>query len=783
MSSKGQTTGKDPKLPKKEVMVTRHKSAQMKRQLRTKDRSMKHITDLLKSPTKETPTKTAPVKKKPSPKAKQSLLQSVQKIQNLPQKTFKLSKVLRKEILLAQDEEYHPNKRKRKLTVNKVVLKPKPNMKVVGEIAGSVKRKYAVPLKAYDKPGQPQPHTDSAVLSAECVKLSMAEAIQIMDEQLTDEDLMEILTCPSPVWWEDPPDEDYIEEALFTRSPPVAESNDRPATTSPMEVDADEDETGTGKIIPIPNLSAKNDKFLKKRSKLEDLLGNIKDKSNKQKAKASNEDVMVICSNYRANNEIKKDVASNEIKDVDNNEIKDVASNEIEEDVAINESEDMASNKIEDVDNNEIKDVASNEIEDVANNESEDAANIEFEEDVANNEIEDLSNNESEDVANNEFEEDMANNEIEEDVANNAIEDEANNESEKDVPKNKEKTEMKLSESDDEIILHNSSMNEDELLKDLENMDIPIADDVIVIDDDDDFLEKPSENTAQESKKEDNEITITSDTNKESSKDTDNSKEEVPNNLPALQKCNLSEDIASPKSLDSLSSKSSVVSSSKDIDSISDTNVRFLIEDEDEKNKMVTHDNETNKCNNNESIASDKEAINDIDNVTVYKIIEEISDTTDINNDNEKAIPNDNILNVVDAKLNDYFKKCKKINQKKIKKETDINKNEMAQNGDADFSTVSCDKCKPTFKKVSENENVKYCLKCSSIFDSKDCTYCIKKLNGTCVPCKLKFCCANYYKSHTESCTKLRSICKDAEASEKLDTLRVLLSSYTIKHK
>ncbi|XP_063371797.1 TNF receptor-associated factor family protein DDB_G0272098-like [Cydia amplana] len=676
MSSKGQTTGKEPKLPKKELMVTRHKSAQMKRQLRTKDRSMKHITDLLKSPTKETPTKTAPVKKKPSPKAKQSLLQSVQKIQNLPQKTFKLSKVLRKEMLL-QDEEYHPNKRKRKLTVNKVVLKPKPNMKVVGEIAGSVKRKYAVPLKASDKPGQPQPaHIDSAKLSAECVKLSMAEAIQIMDEQLTDEDLMEILTCPSPVWWEDPPDEDYIEDAIFTRSPPVTEKkDDRSATPAPMEVDTDVTETHTGKIIPIPNLSAKSDKFLKKRSKLEDLLGNIKDKGNKQKAKASNEDVMVICSNYRANNQIKKDVVSNEIEDVANNEIKDVANNEIEamasneiKDVANNEIEAVASNEIKDVPTNEIEeDVANNESEHVANNESEDLASNEIEEEVANNESEDAANIELEEVSNNEFEEDVANNEFE-DVANNEIEDVAindieedvannevkqnvdNNEIKKNVAKNREKTETKLSESDDEIILHNSSMNEDELLKDLENMDIPIADDVIVIDDDDDFLEKPSENTVQESKKKDNEITITSDNNKESSIDTDNSKEEVPKNLPALQKCNLSEDISSPKSVESLSSKSSVISSSKEIDSISDTNVRFLLEDDDEKNKMVIQENETNKCNNNESTA-DKEGITD--SVTVYKIIEDITDTTDT----EKAIPNENILNIVDAKLNDYFKK------------------------------------------------------------------------------------------------------------------------------
>ncbi|XP_063544909.1 putative histone-lysine N-methyltransferase 1 [Cydia strobilella] len=754
MSSKGQTTSKDPKLPNKEVMVTRRKSAQMKRQLRTKDRSMKHITDLLKSPTKETPTKTVPVKKKPSPKAKQSLLQSVQKIQNLPQKTFKLSKVLRKEILLVQDEEYHPNKRKRKLTVNKVVLKPKPNMTVVGEIAGSAKRKYAVPHKASDKTLQPQPaHTDSAKLSADCVKLSMAEAIQIMDEQLTDEDLMEILTCPSPVWWEDPPNEDYIEDALFTRSPPATETKeDLPEIPAPMDVDTEEAETETGKTIPIPNLGAKSDKFLKKRSKLEDLLGNIKDKNNKQKAKASNDDDLVICSNYRANNEAKKDVDSNEIKDVANNEIEDVANNEIK---------DVANNDIENVDNNVIEDVASNEIEDVANNEIEDVAHNEIEEDVANNEIEDVANNDiEEDGANNEIEEDVANNEIE-DVANNETDDVANNEIKKDVAKNREKTETKLSESDDDIILHNSSMNEDELLKDLENMDIPIADDVIVIDDDDDdFLEKPS-TTVQESKKEDNEITINSVTNKESSKDT----EEVPKNLPALQKCSLSEDMASPKSLDSLSSRTSGVSSSKDIDSISDTNVRFLIEDEEDRNKMVTQDNESNKYNNNESTASDKEATHD--SVTVYKIIEEVSDTTyNTNNGNEIAIPNENILNIVDAKLNDYFKKCKKVNQKKIKKETDINKNEMAQNGDTDYSTVSCDKCKPTFKKVSENENVKYCLKCSSIFDSKDCTYCIKKLNGTCEPCKIKFCCASYYKSHTESCSKLRSICKDDRLDE-----------------
>ncbi|XP_048002970.1 uncharacterized protein LOC125239436 [Leguminivora glycinivorella] len=294
MSSKAQSTSKDTKIPSKEVMVTRHKSAQMKRQLRTKDRSMKHITDLLKSPTKDTSAKTVPVKKKPSPKAKQSLLQSVQKIQNLPQKTFKLSKVLRKEILLVQDEEYYPNKRKRKLNVNKVVLKAKPNMKVVGEITGSVKRKYAVPLKASDNPVPLQPVPDSAKQLKECAKLSMAEAIQLMDEHLTDEDLMEILTCPSPVWWEDPPDEDYTEEPLFTRSPPATEKkDDRLATPAPMEVDAEVSETSTGKIIPISNLSAKSDKFLKKRSKLENLLDNIKDKNNKEKVNTSNEEIIV----------------------------------------------------------------------------------------------------------------------------------------------------------------------------------------------------------------------------------------------------------------------------------------------------------------------------------------------------------------------------------------------------------------------------------------------------------------------------------------------------------
>jgi hypothetical protein len=48
-------------------------------------------------------------------------------------------------------------------------------------------------------------------------ELSMEEVVKFVEEteSLDDEDLMEILTCPSPVWWEDPPDDKYIEGMLI----------------------------------------------------------------------------------------------------------------------------------------------------------------------------------------------------------------------------------------------------------------------------------------------------------------------------------------------------------------------------------------------------------------------------------------------------------------------------------------------------------------------------------------------------------------------------------------
>lgn len=44
-------------------------------------------------------------------------------------------------------------------------------------------------------------------LPSDTEELSVAELIILFNatEEMTDEDFMEILTCPSPVWWEDPP--------------------------------------------------------------------------------------------------------------------------------------------------------------------------------------------------------------------------------------------------------------------------------------------------------------------------------------------------------------------------------------------------------------------------------------------------------------------------------------------------------------------------------------------------------------------------------------------------
>lgn len=153
MASKQSSSKQDSRIAKKEVMVTRHKSAQMKRQLRDKDRSMKHLTDLLKSPAKETPSNPPSNvaknvhKPKTPPKHKSSLLKSVEKVQNLPEKVFKLSKVLRKKVALLEDVEFYPNKRKRTLEVKKVVLKPNNELQMVASIVGSVKRKCRMPNK------------------------------------------------------------------------------------------------------------------------------------------------------------------------------------------------------------------------------------------------------------------------------------------------------------------------------------------------------------------------------------------------------------------------------------------------------------------------------------------------------------------------------------------------------------------------------------------------------------------------------------------------------------
>ncbi|KAI8431425.1 hypothetical protein MSG28_015945 [Choristoneura fumiferana] len=570
MSSKQSSSKQDSRIAKKEVIVTRHKSAQMKRQLRVRDRSMKHLTDLLKSPTRETqtsqPTNVPKNIQKPKtpPKHKNSLLKSVEKVQNLPEKVFKLSKVLRKKVALVEDVEFYPNKRKRTLDVKKVVLKSNNELQMVASIVGSVKRKCRVPNKATSKPESREP---SPVYS----QLSMAEVISMMDDDLTDEDLMEILTCPSPVWWEDGPGEEYIEEAVFRRTPePPPESKKEEAVIKMVVEEENKAET-----IKIPDLSKKSEKFLKKRSKLEGLLGNIKNKNNKVESvnndsmedkvvscsnSVFNEDLVVICSNYRKSK---------------------------------------------------------------------------------------TSNNKTE-----------------------------NNEDE-----SRKRTK---SESDsDEVIFHDSSMNEDELLRSLENMEIPIDNsqtDVIVIDDDDDdILEITTFDIKKEKSNKDNgndKINKVKDDLK-----TLNHTLNVPKNMPVLMQFE-NREVASPKSFDSTSSK--ISAASQDIDSISDTNIKFILDEEMDENKINNNISANEKAvlikKENIKQESSKETNLSTKNMTTYRIVEETTDQKSQivkNIDVSKENSNQDEKDEKSAKINDYYKKCKKVYQRKDK--TDVNKNEVSK--------------------------------------------------------------------------------------------------------
>lgn len=162
MSTKPTSSRGDSKFaPIKETILTRRKSAQLKRQLRNKDSSIKRIsqyTQLLLSPTRANTSKSPPTKSKnlltvkhtnaKNIKKKALLKKDVQQPQNLPRdsKGKFIKKVQSPARNVNKLAEYYPNKLKRSIEGKKVVLKPKHEMKVVvGTRIG--KRKLVLPQK------------------------------------------------------------------------------------------------------------------------------------------------------------------------------------------------------------------------------------------------------------------------------------------------------------------------------------------------------------------------------------------------------------------------------------------------------------------------------------------------------------------------------------------------------------------------------------------------------------------------------------------------------------
>ncbi|XP_038220510.1 uncharacterized protein LOC119838593 [Zerene cesonia] len=245
MSLKGKT--RSPRAMPIEAVVTRFKSAQLKNKQCSK-----------------TLQKIQSNKPKPPPKIKPKAIDNL---------------------------EFYPNKLKRTMDVKKIVLAPKHDYKVV---AGKWnKRKPCVPRKEcynqiYNSERCPSPTPMQR-------EETISEMIKLIEDtgNFDDDDLMEILTCPSPVWWEDPPD-GYVEDPISRLTPEIVDTKlieEESSKENKMKevsklVNASFEENSCREIFENNqklNINVKIDdpKFIKKRGKLESLLGNLKNKINK----------------------------------------------------------------------------------------------------------------------------------------------------------------------------------------------------------------------------------------------------------------------------------------------------------------------------------------------------------------------------------------------------------------------------------------------------------------------------------------------------------------------
>ncbi|CAB3258137.1 unnamed protein product [Arctia plantaginis] len=258
------------------VVVTRKKSTQQNRQVRAKNKKIiKSVVD----------------KEPPKPEIKSTITPTATCQKDTPLKTK-----VKHLVQLVEQVEYYPDKLKREMCAKKVFLKPKHNFKV---IAVANKRKLSVPqkggmkstllLKSYSR------SSVKSTKSNNSPEISMIDMVKLIEDNhsLSDEDFMEILTCPSPVWWEDPPDERYIEDAICTRLPspssPLNKSRGDDNKTEEQTINRTSTPSKLSSLIDFENVIEEfkisptiNEKFNKKKQKLENVLGSIKNvKENK----------------------------------------------------------------------------------------------------------------------------------------------------------------------------------------------------------------------------------------------------------------------------------------------------------------------------------------------------------------------------------------------------------------------------------------------------------------------------------------------------------------------
>lgn len=297
-----------------------------------------------------------------------------------------------------------------------------------------------------------------------------------------------------------------------------------------------------------------------------------------------------------------------------------------------------------------------------------------------------------------------------------------------------------------------SNLRDDEILRDLENIDIPVepvkpddsvkTDDCIII-----------TNTKEVEQKNKNKMKIRNeylnilrkknvinDVNEQANKTKQESDDKSTFSVTSIEKDALSSPTSRSFSDDTLDTFSLV---SHEIDSISDTNIKFIDDDSTslKSNKEIDKtDDVINVTQNKKQIFLEDSSKSNIiqtqtnikSNVhnclTVYKII--AKDEIDLNvikKDIQKKNVSKTEINEksdnLDGKLNFFYKKCKNTYQRRIctKKPEETNQLKEVNEIDSQSSTNS----KPII--VTNNSSVKYCFKCSSIFDTETCAYCISK--------------------------------------------------------